>query len=81
MYQTIGEEIAVAGSYKNHHFKPFKFLWKNKELKIDQVTLVSDIKDGGVKKRWYSVVVGKEVYRLLFDREVEKWTLEELWVE
>lgn len=81
MYQTIGEEILVAGSYKQHRFHPFKFLWRNKTYKINQITLVSDIKDGGVKKRWYSVLVGQEVYRILFNRETEAWTLEELWVE
>ncbi len=81
MYQTIGEEISVVGSYKNHHFNPYKFLWRNKPYKIDQITLTSDVKDGGIKKRWYSVVVGQEVYRILFNRETETWTLEELWVE
>lgn len=81
MYQTIGEEISVVGSYKSHHFTPYKFLWRNKSYKIDQITLISDVKDGGIKKRWYSVVVGQEVYRILFNRETETWTLEELWVE
>lgn len=81
MYQKIHEEIKVAGVYKNHTFLPFKLLWQNRQLKIDEVTLVSDVKDGMVKKRFYSVTVGKDVLRILFNRETETWTIDEIWVD
>lgn len=81
MYQKIGEKIWMAGLYKNGKFVPYKFKWQAKELKIDQVTLTSNVKDGAIKKRFYSVVCGKEVYRILFDRESEQWSLEEIWLE
>lgn len=81
MYQKIHEEIKVAGVYKNHTFQPFKFLWKNRQLKIDQITLASDVKDGMIKKRFYSVLVGKDIYRILFNRETETWILDEVWVD
>ncbi|NCN87427.1 MAG: hypothetical protein GW941_00875 [Candidatus Pacebacteria bacterium] len=81
MYQKISETIKVTGVYKNHTFKPFKFLWHDRSLKIDQITLISDVKDGMIKKRFYSVIVGREVYRLLFNRETETWILDELWLD
>lgn len=81
MYQTIHEDIIMAGVYSQSKFAPKKFEWKKKIYQVDQVTLVADIKDGGVKKRLFSLVSSGEVYRIFFDRESEKWWLEEKWVE
>jgi hypothetical protein len=81
MYRKIDEPIKVAGVYKHNTFHPFRFMWNDRQLKIDTITLISDVKDGMVKKRFYSVVVGKDVFRLLFNRESEQWTIDELWVE
>lgn len=81
MYQIIGETIWVAGVYKHAQFTPKKFKWRQREFSITQITLISDTRDGTVKKRLYSVVSGNEVYRLEFNRESEQWYLQELWVE
>ncbi len=43
--------------------------------------MVTELKDGGVRQRLYSVVVGPNVYRLLFNRDTEEWWLEEVWCE
>ncbi len=81
MYQIIGETIWVAGVYKSSQFIPKKFKWRDKELPISTITLISDAKDGAIKKRFYSVVSGNAVYSLEFNRESEQWYLQELWVE
>lgn len=81
MYQKITESIEVAGVYQKSHFFPRKFRWKNQEYVISEITLKSDIKDGGVKKRLYSVLVNRELYRLTFNRDDESWTLEEIWID
>ena len=81
MYHTVNETIDVAGSYSHGKFAPRKFRWGKRVLIVDQITLQSDIKDGGVRKRLISVVVGNEVYRLEFNRENEQWYLREVWVE
>jgi hypothetical protein len=81
MYQTIHEPIAVVGVYDHHTFTPKKFKWQHRYLKIDQITLTSNIKDGGVRKRFYSVVCGANVYRIEFNREDETWLLEEVWCD
>ncbi|MDH5532804.1 MAG: hypothetical protein OEX81_00055 [Candidatus Pacebacteria bacterium] len=81
MYQKIGEKIKVAGVYKDYTFQPFKFQWNGRQLKIDKITLVSNIKNGLIKKRLYSVMIGNDIFRLLFDRESESWTIDEVWVD
>jgi hypothetical protein len=81
MYQTIHEQITVAGVYKSHTFTPRKFLWRKKPYLITEITLKADTKDGGVIKRLYSVVVKGNVYRLEFNRDNENWWLEEVWCE
>lgn len=80
-YERINEPIDVVGSYTHGHFTPKKFRWGQRVLHIDQITLQSDIKDGGVKKRLVSVAVGAELYRLEFNRDSEQWWLREVWVE
>lgn len=87
MYQTIGEKIEVATVYAPAHpklptkLKPIKFKWQGRVYPIDQITLVVDAKDGGIRQRLYSVVVKGNVYRLQFNRENELWTLEEIWLD
>ena len=81
MFQTIGEKVEVAGVYKSATFIPKKLKWGKRVLPIEKITLMSDIKDGGVRKRIYSILCGNELYRLLFNRETEIWILEELWTE
>lgn len=81
MYQTIDEAVNVAGAYKNSRFQPVKFQWRSQIYPIQEITLISDVKDGGVRKRYYSVVAGGTVYRLCFNRETEQWLLEEVWYE
>lgn len=80
-YERINETIAVVGSYNQGCFIPKKFKWKNKIFTIQQITLQSDVKDGAVKKRYFSVIAGAECYRLEFNRDNEQWWLRELWVE
>ena len=81
MYQTIGEKVSVAGVYQQGKFSPRKILWGNRTYDIDQVTFISDEKDGGVAKRTYSIVARGNVYRLAFNRSTEIWTLMEVWYE
>ena len=81
MYQTIHEAIAVAGVYKKAIFTPHKFLWQKKIYPIDELTFVTDIRDGKTKKRRFSLVSGGNSYHLLFDRDRETWMLEEIWCD
>lgn len=81
MFQTIDEKVNVVGLYSGGKFLPKKIQWGERLLVIEEITLVSEIREGGVKKRMYSVVCGRELYRLVFNRETELWILEEIWVE
>ncbi len=81
MFQRIAEKIEVAGVYKNTEFIPRKFQWRHRVYQIDELTLISDIKDGGIRKRLYSVTSRGNLYRLCFNRDSESWLLEEVWYE
>lgn len=81
MYQKIHEDIQMIGVYGSAKFTPKKFQWKNRVYLVSEITLIADTKDGGVKKRFFSLVSQGEVYRVVFDRENEKWWLEEKWIE
>lgn len=81
MYVTIQEPIEVAGVYHHHSFTPKKFKWRHKIYPIDKITLKSDVKSGGVRFRYYSVMSRSQVFRVTFNRDDESWILEELWTE
>ncbi len=81
MYQTIHDLIEVVGIYGRGQFHLRKFNWHGRVYVVDQVTLVANFKDGGVKQRMYSVQSGANIYRLLFNRENEQWYLDEIWLE
>lgn len=81
MYAEINDPIAVVGIYHQHQFSPKKFKWQQRIHKIDEVTLVNDVRDGQINKRLYSVVAAGNVYRLEFNRSSEQWQLLQVWVD
>jgi len=81
MYQTIHESIKVAGIFNCSVFKPTWFEWRRQLLKIQQITLISDYKQGSVKSKIYSVMADGNLYRLLFDLNSCNWTLENVWID
>ncbi len=81
MYQPIKQKIAVAGVYESAYFSPRKFKYRSREYVVQKITVTADVKDGGVRKRFYSVVANDNIFRLCFDREREIWTLEEAWID
>lgn len=87
MYQTIGENIIVIAAYYQTRkprvgkLVPKKFLWRNQTYVIEEITLVNDTKDGGVRKSTFSAIVKGNIYRISFNRETEDWVLEEVWYD
>lgn len=81
MFQRIDEKIEVLGIYSKAKFIPKKIKWKEKVFLVEEITLISELRDGLVKKRLYSIVSGGNLYRLMFNRETEIWVLEEVWME
>ncbi len=81
MYEEVNQPIAVVGIYQKHQFLPKKFKWQQRILDVDEVTLINDVRDGQIKKRFYSVVSAGNVYRLEFNRNSEQWKLLQVWVD
>lgn len=81
MYQTIGEKIEVAGVYTHATFVPKKFRWKQREFPIETITFITQVRDGSVQQRMYSILSKGNLYRLMFNRDTELWTLAEIWCE
>ena len=81
MYAHIHEPISVVGFYTRGKFFPKKFIWQNKNYTITQQTFLTDLKNGGRKQRMHSVIAQDNTYRLLFDRDLEEWWIEEIWME
>jgi len=81
MFTSINESIEIAGVFSGGKFVPKKFRWRERVITISQITLVNDTKDAGIKKRLYSVLDQKTLYRLEFNRDTEHWTLLEIWSE
>jgi len=81
MHQIIHETITVAGIFQQASFKPVWFIWKQRRLKINDITLISDIKEGSVKKTVYSVQAQDNIYRLDYYFLTQDWFLESIWID
>ncbi len=81
MYQTISETIKVQGTFQNSHFIPQNFTWNNQDFSIDKITSIHNLKDGGVKKRRYSVTSNANLYLIEYNRDQETWELIQVWFE
>jgi hypothetical protein len=81
MFTPISESIAVVGTYNQSKFHPRKFKWRDRVYPVEQLTFVTELKDGSVRQRIYSVMSGGNAYRLVFNRDTEDWQLAEVWCE
>ena len=81
MYQTIHEPIKVAGVFNRSVFKPTWFEWRRQLFKVEQITLISDYKQGLVKIKIYSVIAKGNLYRLQFSLNSGDWILENVWID
>ncbi len=81
MYQSIEEEISVAGVFSQGKFQPKKFQWKQKIFPISAVTLTAKSRDGQVRLQHFSVVAKGNLYRLVFNQETQHWKLAEIWCD
>ena len=81
MNQTINEPIKVAGVFYHSVFKPVWFEWNNQQLKINEITLISDYKQGLIKCKIYSVLANGNLYRLLFNLISQKWVVQSVWID
>ena len=81
MYQAIQEEVSVAGVFAQGKFLPKKFRWQTKVYPIEEVTLSSVWRDGGVKYTSFSVLSQGNLYRLQYNHDSQHWQLAEVWCE
>jgi hypothetical protein len=81
MFTEIHEPIITLVSYERAGMQLKRFRWRNQLFAVEKVTAVTNIRDGSVRQRRWSVVSGGAVYRLLFDRVAETWELEAVYCE
>jgi len=81
MYQTIEEEISVAGVFVQGSFRPKKFRWPGRVFPIEEITLAAVARDGGILYQHFSVMSKGNLYRLRYNRDSQHWQLAELWCE
>lgn len=72
----IQEPINVWVFFKGNLMQPHSFFWHNRQIKIDQINLIHTSKDGRGIFYHFSVSSGGNFYRLKFDADKTKWTLE-----
>ncbi len=82
MYQDIDEHIDVIALFISGKVKPIKFRWKNRPIKINQVTGRWKTDAGRYKIRHFAVVDDSDnFFQLSYDERDLRWMLEKIWVE
>ncbi|PJA29022.1 MAG: hypothetical protein CO189_03575 [candidate division Zixibacteria bacterium CG_4_9_14_3_um_filter_46_8] len=82
MYQDIDENVDMIALFNSGKVKPIKFRWKDRPVKVVQVTgkWKSDV--GRYKVRHFAVVDDNDnFFQLAYDERDLRWTLEKIWVE
>ena len=81
MFTPLNERVSVVVVYANNAVKPYKLRWRGQEHLIEKITLTSDLTEGIIKRRVYSVQFAGALYRLEFNRMTEHWKLLEVYCE
>ena len=81
MFTVLNESVSVVAVYAANTLKPRKILWRGVTYPVEKITLVSDLTEGVIKRRIYSIVLRSTLYRLEFNRTTEHWTLLEVYCE
>lgn len=81
MYQRLHEVVIVAGVFHHSQFEPIWFDWQQQRHQVEETTLVTDVKDGGVSKQIYSVQTKDDLFRLEFNRDTDDWLLTAVWID
>lgn len=72
----ILEPINVWVFFSKNLIKPYSFVWKNRQIKIDKINLIHTSKTGASTFYHFSVSAGGNFYRLKFDTGKLSWILE-----
>lgn len=81
MSVQIREPISVAAVFDHGAVKPVLFRWKEKKIKIDQISFSWKTREGISKLLHFSVVSGKILYELVFNTKELTWNLEQIAIE
>jgi hypothetical protein len=81
MHQELNDPIQVAVIFSNSQLRPVKFVWRQREYKIDQVNLSYNRFDGRSKIYYFAVSDGANYFKLRFDSNSLVWSLIETYVE
>ena len=72
----IGEPVNVWVLFKGNLIEPWCFFWKERQIKVDKINLVHTSKEGSNTFYHFSISSGGNFYRLKFDLNKLKWSLE-----
>lgn len=81
MYETINEKVNVLAyfvqGYRN--VKPFRFIWHDKEYRINKIGYVHKKQHGRTILHVFSVTDGSNFFELQFDPQELEWFLARTW--
>ncbi|MBI2315119.1 hypothetical protein HYU93_03650 [Candidatus Daviesbacteria bacterium] len=72
----IQETINVWVFFKNNIIQPYSFYWRGRQIKVDKINLIHTSKNGAWLFYHFSISSGDNFYRLKFDVNRMKWSLE-----
>lgn len=72
----INEAINVWVFFKNNLIQPYSFFWRGRQIKIEKINLIHTSKNAPGVFYHFSVSSGENFYRLGFDTNRLRWTLE-----
>jgi hypothetical protein len=79
VHELINQTIDVLVAFNQKRAIPLFFKWSNRKYKIDKVNLIHSAFEGKVKFYYYSITSQNNFFKLCFNTDNNKWTLEEAY--
>ena len=79
MQEFVNEKIDVLVSFTKDRVIPLSFFWGNKKYEVNKVNLVHATYIGRDKIYYYSITSQNNFFKLCFNTENSRWTLEEAY--
>lgn len=81
MLESINEAVEVLTVFRPGSMSPLRFRWRNKVIKVSQVTGKWMRSEGETRLHYYSILADtSDYFELCFDATHLKWMLSKVWL-
>lgn len=79
MHTYFDDPVEVLVLFREDKAIPYAFIWNNRKVKVKDINLVHESRDGRAKLVHFAVSDHANAYKLTFNTDTLKWRLEDVY--